>query len=289
MLDYHAVKNWGFANLPVVCRADDCMLYALSLGCGKDAASDPRYLQYVYEEGLRVLPTMAVTLGFPGFWMKDPRTGIDSAKLVHGEQRMYMHRPIPLEEPLLVRNEVTAIVDKGPGRGALVVIERRLTNESGDLVARLQQVSFCRGDGGFSSGHALPDRPLEPLPAVPDRTPDQQVTMPTSLDMALLYRLCGDRNPLHADPQVAAAAGFSRPILHGLATFGLAGKTLMERVCDMDASRLTQLSARFTAPMIPGETLATDIWREGLRVHFRCRVLERGVTVLDNGLAEVRA
>lgn len=288
MLQYDIVKNWPFADAPVVCNADDCLLYALSLGCGKDAASDPRYLDYVYERNLRVLPTMAVTLGFPGFWMKDPRTGIDSTRLVHGEQRLYLHAPIPLGVPLRVSNHVSAAVDKGPGRGALVVIERAIATEQGDLLARAQQVSFCRGDGGFSGARELPDRLPEPLPDVPASEPDERITARTATDSALLYRLCGDRNPLHADPQVAVAAGFQRPILHGLATFALAGKSLLERVCDMEPSRLTEISARFTAPMYPGEALETQIWRGGRGVHFRCRVPERDVTVLDSGVAGLR-
>lgn len=289
MLNYEVVKNWRFAEATASYDASSCILYALSLGVGVDAAADRRYLDYVYEEHLRALPTMAVTLGFPGSWMRDPRTGIDFTRLVHGEQRLKLHAALPAAATLAIENKVTDVVDKGLGKGALVIIERTLREAgSGTLLATLQQVSFCRGDGGFSAGAQLPDRLPAALPPVPQRSPDAVHTSRTAADMALLYRLCGDRNPLHADPETAAAAGFPRPILHGLATFGLAGKALVATVAGLDESRIAEISARFSAPMFPGETVETQIWSTGLDVHFRCRAVERTQVVLDYGLARLR-
>jgi acyl dehydratase len=289
VLDYDAVKTWAFPEQSVRCDASASILYALSLGLGDDVAIHARSLNYVYEKQLRVLPTFAVTLGFPGSWMSDPSTGIDYKKVVHGEQRLSLHRPLRPDTTLQVRNRIAAIVDKGPGRGALVLIERVLAEGDGSsVVASMQQVTFCRGDGGFSAGGALPDTLPAPLPRVPELTPDTVHTATTRTDMALLYRLSGDRNPLHADPHVAAAAGFPRPILHGLATYGLACKALLATVCDGDETQIAEFSARFSAPMYPGESLETQIWLAGTSVHFRCRAVERDQIVLDNGIARLR-
>jgi acyl dehydratase len=263
--------------------ARDTMLYALGLGLGHDPM-DRQELAFVYEKSLKALPTMACVLASPGPWTRTLDTGIDGLKVVHGEQSFRLHRPLPPSGTLRGKTRVTEVIDKGPGRGAIVYSERRITDaESGDLVASLSQSTFCRGDGGFGG----PPRPTpEPNP-LPDRAPDLVCDLPTRPEAALIYRLSGDYNPLHANPDNARAAGFPRPILHGLATFGIAGHAVLKSVCGYDTGRLVGMSGRFSAPVYPGETIRTEIWRDGATLGFCARVVERDVIALTNGRAEL--
>ncbi len=194
---------------------------------------------------------------------------------------------------MIAHNAVTRVVDKGAGRGALVVTERRLLEKgSGELLATMEQLSFCRGDGGYSvPSVAYPQgQPSdEPPPAphvVPETAPEITCDLATRPESALLYRLSADFNPLHADPQTAGAAGFPRPILHGLATYGVACHAVLRSCCDYRPERLKALSARFAAPVYPGETIRTEIWPGGNHASFRVRVVERDLIVLGNGRAE---
>ncbi len=168
---------------------------------------------------------MAVVLGSPGFWLQDPATTVDAVRLVHGEQGLVLHRPLPVEGELIGQTVITGLVDKGAGRGALLYTEKRLTDEAGTLLATGSATTFLRGDGGFGG----PAGPVKPPHPVPEGAPDHVVDLPTRPEQALLYRLLGDDNPLHADPAVAAAAGFPRPILHGLCTFGVVTHALLRR------------------------------------------------------------
>lgn len=289
-INYHHLKSRHFAAVHQTFQPRDAMLYALSLGMGQDPL-DTEALRYVYEgvpDGLLVLPTLAVVLGYPGFWAREPESGIDWVRLLHGEQRMVVHRPLPAGGAVVGRNRITHVIDKGQGRGAIVVIQRRLEGEAGELYAELSQVTFCRGDGGYSQvGDGQPsDEPLPALPATPqDRHADVIDDQPTRPEAALLYRLLADPNPLHADPAVAQAAGFMRPILHGLATYGLACRALLRQCAGNDPTRLRTLDLRFAAPVYPGETLRTEIWRIDGALRFQARVLERDRIVLSHGVA----
>jgi len=261
----------------------DTILYALSVGLGADPM-DADQLRFVYEDGLQALPTMAVVLGYPGFWLKTPEAGVDWIRLVHGEQGIRIHKKLPVEGRLVGRTKLTGLVDKGEGKGALLYSERQVIDAAGDLVAILSQTTFLRGDGGCG-GTTGPARKPHPEPT---RAADLAVDLPTSPNQALIYRLNGDDNPLHADPAVAKAAGFPRPILHGLATFAIVGHALLKALCGYRPERLTAMDGRFSAPVYPGETLRTEIWREGGGVAaFRARVLERDAVVLSNGRAEI--
>ncbi len=261
----------------------DTIFYALSVGLGADPI-DPDQLRFVYEEELRALPTMAVVLGYSGFWLGRPDTGVDRVKVVHGEQGFRIHKPLPVEGRLVGRTRVTGLVDKGPETGALLYTERQVTDESGELVCTLEQTTVLRGDGGCG-GTTGPAKVPHPMP---DRTPEIFVDLPTLPSQALIYRLNGDRNPLHASPAVAAKAGFPKPILHGLATFGVVGHALLKGVCDYRPDRLRSMDGRFSAPVYPGETIRTEIWREADGVAaFRARALERDQVVLTNGRAEI--
>ncbi len=261
----------------------DTILYALSVGLGTDPM-DKDQLRFVYEDGLRALPTMAVVLGYAGFWLRAPEVGVDWVKVVHGEQGLRIHKPLPVEGRLVGRTRLTGLVDKGVGKGALLYSERRITDAAGDLVATLEQTTFLRGDGGCG-GTTGPAKPPHPEPT---RPPDLAIDLPTQPSQALIYRLSGDYNPLHADPNVAKSAGFPRPILHGLATFAVVGHALLKGLCAYRPECLKAMAGRFSAPVYPGETIRTEIWREADGIAaFRARVVERDQVVLSNGRAEI--
>lgn len=282
-LVYDRIKNWSFPDVVQTYTEKDSILYALGVGYGHDPL-DESQLRFVYEKNLLAAPTLPVVLGYPGFWMKDPAAGIDWVKIVHGEQALRLHRPIPAAGTVIGRTRVKAVIDKGRDKGALVILERSITEKSsGTLLATLEHSTFCRGDGGFGKGDDAPP----PSPAVPDTAPDASCDLPTLPQAALIYRLCADPNPLHAEPAVARAAGFPRPILHGLCTYGVAGHAILRTFCGYDPAKLTGLSLRFSAPAFPGETIRTEMWRRGDRTLFRSRVVERDVVVLNNGVATI--
>ena len=284
-IDYEKLMNWRFPPVRQTLSKRDCILYALGVGLGNDPL-DAAQLRFVLEDRLAALPTMAVVLAYPGFWVKDPATGIDWVRVVHGEQAIMLHRPLPVEAELVGTSRVTGILDKGAGKGAVLYSERRISDAAtGELYATLAMSTFCRGDGGFG-GPSGPSRPPHPIP---ERPPDAVCDLPTLSQQALLYRLNGDYNPLHADPAVARAAGFDRPILHGLCTLGIAGHALLRSCCDYDPARMRSLALRFSAPVFPGETIRTEMWREGSVVSFRARAVERDVVVLNNGRMEIAA
>lgn len=259
----------------------DTVLYALSIGLGQDPV-DERQLDFVdHHRALRAMPSMAVVLGHPGFWLADRRTGVDALRLVHGEQSLSIHRALPVEGEVIGRTRVTGLVDKGIGRGALLFTEKEVSDAaSGELLAVTRATTFLRGDGGFDDGAEA--TPVPPPHVMPDAAPDMVVDSPTRPEQALYYRLNGDDNPLHADPALAARAGFPRPILHGLCTFGVVAHALLRGLGGYDAAALQNIGLRFSAPVFPGETIRTEIWHDG---SFRARVVERDVVVVDHGLA----
>ena len=261
----------------------DAILYALSVGLGQDPL-DGRQLDFVDQHrALRAMPSMAVVLGHPGFWLSDERTGVDAVRLVHGEQSVAIHRPLPVAGEVVGRTRITGLVDKGKGRGALLFTEKQVTDAaSGALLAVTAATTFLRGDGGFG-GAAGPSLSPRPMPETP---PDLVVELPTRPEQALYYRLNGDDNPLHASPDVADRAGFPRPILHGLCTFGIVTHALLRGLGSYDPGAIRQVGLRFSAPVFPGETIRTEMWRGG---SFRARVAERDVVVVDHGFAVFRA
>ena len=288
VLDYQSVKNWDFGDITHSYTQRDTMLYALGIGIGAQPL-DAGQLQFVFEQNLQAVPTMVSVLGSPGFWWRDPRTGADWVKLVHGEQSVRLFKPLPVAGQIVARNKVVSITDKGAGKGAIAVIKRELRDQgSGELIAEGRNVTFLRGDGGFSASGGPSDAGPEPLPAMPDRAPDIEVELETLERQALIYRLSGDYNVLHADPGVAKAAGFTRPILHGLCTYGMAAHAVLKAVCGYDAGRVRAISVRFTAPVYPGETLRFQLWhRDSASLQLRARVDSRDAVVLNNGLVEL--
>lgn len=260
----------------------DAAFYALSVGLGQDPL-DTRQLRFVeFTKDLPALPFQAVVLAPHGFWMGDARTGIDAVRAVHGEQAMRFHAPLPVEGEVVGRSRITQVIDKGEGKGALLYMEKELRDAaSGQLLATLDSTLFLRGNGGFGG----PTGPVKPQHTLPETAPDFTVDLPTRPEQALYYRMNGDLNPLHADPAVATRAGYPQPILHGLCTLGVCGHAILRTLCDYDATRMSSLALRFSAPVLPGDTVRVEIWRDG---SFRARVVARDVLVITNGKAGIR-
>jgi len=283
-IDYDKLMAWRFEDVRHRYTQRDTMLYALGVGLGTDPCNETE-LRFVYEKNLLALPTLPVVLGYPGMWLKDPATGVDWVRLVHGEQGLKLHRPIPAEGDVIGRTRVTGIIDKGQGKGALIYTERSVVDAaSGDLLATLTSTTFCRADGGFGG----PSGPVKSVHELPTRAPDHSTDFATQPRAALIYRLSGDYNPLHAEPAVARAAGFERPILHGLATYAIAGWAIVKTACGGDPHAVGSIDVRFSSPVYPGETIRTEMWVDGKVVSFRALAVERNVVVLNNGRAELR-
>ncbi|MGE0232370.1 MAG: MaoC/PaaZ C-terminal domain-containing protein [Flavobacteriaceae bacterium] len=282
-MDLNAVRNHRFAPVEHTYTARDTMLYALGLGYGS-APLDAEQLKFVYEEGLVAVPSMINVLAHPGFWAKDPKFGIDWVKLLHGEQSFELRRPLPPEGCVRGEYSIDAVEDMGEDRGAKLYQTKKLYDAAtGDLIGTVLTTLFMRGDGGQGGFGDIPAQP-EPLP---DAAPDEVIEIPTLPQQALIYRLSGDYNPIHADPAPAKKAGFHAPILHGLCSLGIATRAILMACADNDPARLKSLSLRFSRPVFPGETLAVEIFRTGDTIRFRCLIPERDVVVLDRGRAEV--
>jgi acyl dehydratase len=261
----------------------ETILYALGVGFMRDPLNRNE-LKFVYENDLQTVPTMATVLGWGQATLA--RSGINYMMVVHGEQRLTMHKPLPFEAEIIADERVAGVIDKGEGKGAVILMEKIIREKkSGDKLCTLGATIFARGDGGFGG-----PKDGAPLPhEVPTRAPDLSVECDTRADQAFLYALSGDRNPLHRDPSFAKMAGFERPILHGLCTYGTACRAIITSVCQYDAKKIVGFDARFSAPVYPGETIVTDIWVDGAVVSFSCRLKEREVVVLKNGKCTLAA
>jgi acyl dehydratase len=258
----------------------ETILYALGVGA---SLSEIDETQFVFEDGLVALPMMALVLGTPGFWLTNEELGLDWKLILHGEQSMKLLRPLPATGDLIGKTWIGPIADKGPGKPAMLHCTRQLFDPlTKELVAEMQDVCVLRGMGSFG-GENLRLTVVDETR--PQGAPDKTITLPTSRNQAAIYRLSRDRNPLHVVPAVAAQAGFERPILHGLSTFGVIGRALIHACCDGDATRLTEMRLRFTAPVYPGDIVLTEVWREDETVRFRASVPSRNVVVADYGSA----
>lgn len=258
----------------------DVMLYALGVGAGQ---TDPQAeLEFTTENArdvpLQVLPTFGLILAHrlteaaPGYQ--------DVTAVLHAEQSLQLPEPLPVRGVAALSGRVTGVYDKGSG--ALVVLEGAATERTtGKRLLTMRSSIFVRGAGGFGGERG----PAVPVAAPPDRAPDHELACDIRPDQPLLYRLSGDRNPLHADPVVAREAGFERPILHGLCSLGCAARLLLHAVCDSDPARFRSISARFAAPMLPGETLKVRAWNDRDQATFRA-LRPDGTVVLDHGVLE---
>jgi acyl dehydratase len=253
----------------------DCVLYALGVGARVD-----RELDVLFEgAGPRVLPTFAVVPSFTAMLDVAGKLGANLAMVVHGEQAIRLHRPIPPSGTFSTTAEVKGIYDKG--KGALVVVEANTVDERGAPVFDNTFSIFVRGAGGFGGDRG----PEQPAHEPPDRAPDFTIAERTSPEQAALYRLSGDANPLHIAPAVAKAVGFDRPILHGLCTYGFAGRAIVQGACGGDVTRVQRLAARFSAPVFPGDELVTRGWDLGHGEWVVRTANQDGKVVLSNASA----
>ena len=274
----------GMQSEPMEVRYDwkDTVLYALGVGAKADE------LDFLFEmNGPKVLPTFAVVPSFTALLRVSANLGANPMMILHGEQKVILHRPISPRGTLTTVATITGIYDKG--KGALVLVEAETRDDQGEPLFDNLFSIFVRGEGGFGG-----DRGPEALSADPpdDRGPDFSVSEKTSAEQALLYRLSGDVNPLHVSPELAKVAGFDRPILHGLCTYGHAGRAILRHACGGDPKRFKSFAARFSGVVFPGDTLTTEGWRmtdtsrPGETFVIRCRTQD-GRVVLSNSLAEV--
>ncbi len=255
----------------------ETMLYAIGIGMSRDPY-DPAELAYTFEKDkLKTVASMATVLQRVPL-LKD--CGYDYTKVVHGEQRLTLHKPLEPEGAILVDSRVAEAYDKGAGKGAIIYTELKARDATtNEPLYTLTSTTFARGDGGYGGPAGQGPAPHE----LPTRKPDLTAAAETRLDQALLYRLNGDRNPLHADPELAKRVGFPVPILHGLCTYGTACRTILKEVAKYDHTKIRGFDVRFSSPVYPGETILSDMWVDGNTVSFRCRLKERDVTVINNG------
>lgn len=282
MIDPAAILAHDFGQPVQAYSVRDAILYALGVGLGGDPINTAD-LAFLDERDLAVLPTFAVTLCTPGMWIREPALGVDFGKLVHSAQSAEFFAPLPPEAWVRGEAQVISLTDRGEGKGAVLVLERRIFDaESGVAYCRLRQTLLLRGDGGFGGPVAQRSEAVQPA-GKPDRT----VCFATSPRAALIYRLSGDWNPLHLDPDIAHRAGFERPILHGLASYGIAG-VAVSRAAGRDPVTTARLACRFSGVVLPGDELEFQVWRAGDgSASFVAHVGDR--KVLDAGEIDWRA
>jgi acyl dehydratase len=253
------------------------MLYALGVGMGTNPL-DERELAFTCEPELKVLPTFATIVARAG----DPRgVPLDRRLVLDGGRDLTIFRPLPAAARVTLDGRIVDVVDRGE-KGAIVTREVVISDaDGGGKYASLVTHVIARGDGGFGG----PPETRRAVREVPARAADLRIELPTRPDQALLYRLSGDRNPLHSDPRAARKAGFDRPILHGLCTYGICCRAVVQGACDHDADRIRRFAARFSAPAYPGDTIAVDLWQDGNEIIFEATTLERGEKIIRNGFA----
>jgi len=279
-LNYHTLKQWKIQDIERAYSAKDTILYALGIGVGINPL-DEAQLQFILEDRLRALPAMSVVLAYPPLWYWEKGTTVNPVRVVHAEQGYVMHRPLPISGTVVGKTRVTAVIDKGIEVGALIRTENKLFDKSDQsLICTITSASMARGDGGCGG-----DRDDKKEYTYPEGPPDAQISISTLPQAALIYRLSGDHNPLHADPEHAIKAGFSQPILHGRMSFGLANWALIRTFCPTQPERLVAMSARFARSVMPGETLNTKMWCRGKQIWFHTEAVGNNQPVLTRGEA----
>jgi acyl dehydratase len=279
-IDYPAVLDLTEEGRRFSWTDRDALLYALAVGMGADPL-DRDELPFVYEKKLKTLPTFAAVIAW-GAGISPERLGIDRRRTLHGEEAMTLHRPVPAMGEVAADSRVVAVYDKGD-KGAVIERETVLTDAAnGELIATITRTAFAMADGGFGGPSQVAVQGHRPR-----RPPDAVLEFQTRRDQALLYRLCGDRNPLHADPDAARAAGFEAPLLHGLCTYGICCRAVLQAFCGFDSERIRSHSVRFSAPVFPGDLIAVKLWNDDGDVSFEADVPARAASVIKNGKSRI--
>ena len=258
----------------------DSILYSLGVGFGNDPMNTDE-LKYVYENSQIALPSMATNFQYHSPLLL--KANINFIMVVHGEQKLSITNPLPVSGEFISNAKVIGCYDKGPGKGAIIDVETTINLKKDNTeICKLVSTTFARGDGGFGG----PESPKSEI-FRPEGDPDFVHEIKTKPDQALIFRLSGDFNPLHSDPNFAKTAGFEKPILHGMCTYGIACRSLVESVCEGDAKRLKKFDCRFSSPVYPGETIVTEMWKNGSKVYYQSKVKERDKIVIKNGVSEI--
>jgi hypothetical protein len=281
-LDPQTILNWKFPEIEHAYTEKDTILYALGLGCGSEPG-EADDLKFVYERGLLALPTMAVVLAYPGNWLESRESTADYSKVLHGEQYLTLHRPLPPSGVVVGKTRVTNLLDKGKEKGAVLYVERRIVDKaSGAPIATMISAAVLRGDGGFGG---KPDR--SPSRTSFDGAPARHVDIKTAPNAALIYRLVGRQEPAARRSQGRSRRRLQDADPAQAVHLRRGGRAIIKACCGGDPARLTGLQVRFSAPVFPGETIRTEMWPDASQVSFRARVVERDVVVLNNGLAKL--
>ncbi|WP_313802278.1 MaoC/PaaZ C-terminal domain-containing protein [Sphingobium sp.] len=275
-IDAEKLLNFEIPRVRQKVTPRDAAFYALSVGMGHDDAHRAQQSFIDPLAGPLPMPSMTLVMAHPGFWLGHPDSGVDPVAVLHGRQSIAITGALPVDAEVESETRITGLIDKGPGKAALILTETQISDATGLPFARLDRTTFIRGGGGFGGS----DAPISPAPPTLQGEPALSIDLATRREQALLYRLNGDLNPLHSDPDIAARAGFERPILHGLCTMGFILHAILRGCLDYRPDRLRSVSLRFAAPVLPGETIRTEIWNDG---SFRARVVERDLIVADEG------
>ena len=279
-INYEEIMSLEDKGLEFSYTQRDSIIYGLGIGLGKDPM-DATELKYVYENGLIAFPSMATN-----FQYKSPlllKAKLNMIMIVHGEQGVTLHQPMPASADVISDTKVVNCYDRGASKGAIIEVETnvRLKKDNSPLCT-LTSKTFARGDGGFG-GEDVPAS----IPVELNDTPDIIHEVTTTENQALIFRLSGDSNPLHSDPNFAKMAGYPKPILHGLCSYGVACRSIVETLCEKDSKKLKKFNVRFSSPVFPGETIVTEMWKKDDEIHFQSKVKERDKVVLKNGVCEI--
>ena len=279
-INYEEIMSLEEKNLELSYSQRDSIIYSLGIGLGKDPM-DTTELKYVYENGLIAFPSMATN-----FQYKSPlllKAKLNMLMVVHGEQGITLHQPMPSNADVFLDTRVINCFDRGESKGAIIETETKVRLKKDDSsLCTLISKTFARGDGGFG-GEDVPAS----IPVELNDTPDIIHEVTTTEDQALIFRLSGDSNPLHSDPNFAKMAGYPKPILHGLCSYGVACRSIVEALCEKDSKKLKKFNVRFSSPVFPGETIVTEMWKKDDGIHFQSKVKERDKVVLKNGVCEI--
>ena len=280
-INYDEIMSMTSENVEISYSDKDSILYSLGVGLGNDPMNLAE-LKYVYENSQVALPSMATNFQYHSPLLL--KANINFILVVHGEQKLSFSNPLPVSGDFISNAKVIGCYDKGAGKGAIIDVETKINLKKDNTeICKLVSTTFARGDGGFGG----PESPKSEIFKI-EGDPDFVHEIKTKPDQALIFRLSGDYNPLHSDPNFAKTAGFEKPILHGMCTYGIACRSLVESVCEGDAKRLKKFDCRFSSPVYPGETIVTEMWKNGSKVYYQSKVKERDKIVIKNGVSEIK-